>query len=142
MQRQSEDLANSKTVSLKALRVLVRPSIYTFVESALRNALYLWLVSGIISMSADYATAWGVFNTIRWGLVMVPVQALEASALTFVGHRWGQWRASAGAEITRPRATRRDLQSKTLCSKPSTVADHQCSDCTSCDGIFGYCACH
>ena len=92
--------------------VLIRPSVYTFIESALRNALYLWLVTGIISMSADYATAWGVFNTIRWGLVMVPVQALEASTLTFVGHRWGQWRARVGAEITKPKATWRDLQSQ------------------------------
>lgn len=40
-------------------------------------------------MSADYATAWGVFSTIRWGLIMVPVQAAEATTLTFVGHAWG-----------------------------------------------------
>lgn len=112
MQRQSEDLAGSRSISWPALRILIRPSIYTFIESALRNALYLWLVSGIISMSADYATAWGVFNTIRWGLVMVPVQALEASTLTFVGHRWGQWRARVGPEIRRPKASWRDLHSE------------------------------
>ena len=112
MQRQTEDIAGSGRISFRALRILVRPSIYTFVESALRNALYLWLVSGIISMSADYATAWGVFNTIRWGLVMVPVQALEASTLTFVGHRWGQWRARMGPEIRRPKASWQDLRSK------------------------------
>jgi hypothetical protein len=40
-------------------------------------------------MGQTYATAWGVFNTIRWGLVMVPVQALEATSNAFVGHRWG-----------------------------------------------------
>jgi hypothetical protein len=73
--------------SLRALKILARPGAFTFTESAIRNALYLWLVSGIVSMSADYATAWGVFNTIRWGLVMVPVQPLEVSSLAFVGHR-------------------------------------------------------
>lgn len=114
MQKRSEDLAGSRNISFRALKVLTRPSIYTFVESALRNALYLWLVSGIISMSADYATAWGVFNTIRWGLVMVPVQALEASTLTFVGHRWGQWRSSVGPEIRKPKASWQDLRSKGL----------------------------
>ncbi|KAG8825493.1 hypothetical protein FRC19_011285, partial [Serendipita sp. 401] len=60
-------------------------------------------------MSADYATAWGVFNTIRWGLIMVPVQALEASTLAFVGHRWGSWRAVNLTEGPRVKATKRDL---------------------------------
>lgn len=80
--------------SIKAFLDLLRPGFYTFLESAIRNALYLWLVSGIVKMSADYATAWGVFTTIRWGLVMVPVQALEATTLAFVGHEWGQWKRS------------------------------------------------
>lgn len=102
------DISDAKTrPSFLALKILARPGAFTFVESAIRNALYLWLVSGIVSMSADYATAWGVFNTIRWGLVMVPVQSLEASSLAFVGHKWGSWRAGAGigerkAKITRP----------------------------------------
>jgi Na+-driven multidrug efflux pump len=97
------------TPSLSALKVLARPGAFTFAESAVRNALYLWLVHGIISMSADYATAWGVFNTIRWGLVMVPVQALEASSLAFVGHRWGSWRASKGPEDRRAKMTREEM---------------------------------
>ena len=83
--------------SIKAFLILLKPDLITFLESAIRNALYLWLVSGIVSMSADYATAWGVFTTIRWGLVMVPVQALEATTLAFVGHEWGQWRSRANA---------------------------------------------
>lgn len=55
-------------------------------------------------MGQNYATAWGVFNTIRWGLVMVPVQALEATSNAFVGHRWGVW-------LVKPweRASRRDI---------------------------------
>ncbi|KAL3425306.1 hypothetical protein PVAG01_02097 [Phlyctema vagabunda] len=97
------------TPSFKSLPVLVRPGIWTFLESALRNAIYLWLISGIVDMGLNYATAWGVFNTIRWGIVMVPVQALEASSLTFVGHAWGKWRASVGARVRKPRATRQDL---------------------------------
>ncbi|KAF4592485.1 hypothetical protein GQ602_002784 [Ophiocordyceps camponoti-floridani] len=78
--------------SFSALRLLIRPGIFTLVESAVRNALYLWLVSNVISMGVTYATAWGVFNSIRWGLLMVPVSALEATTLTFVGHEWGRWR--------------------------------------------------
>lgn len=75
--------------SLRKFLVLFRPGFITFLESAIRNALYLWLVAGIVALSEDYATAWGVFTTIRWGLVMVPVQALEATSLTFIGHSWG-----------------------------------------------------
>lgn len=89
--------------SLKALKTLVRAGWYYFTESAIRNALYLWLVSNIISMGADYATAWGVFNTIRWGLVMVPIYSLEATSGTFVGHLWGEWRERAGAFTVRRR---------------------------------------
>ncbi|KAK0609868.1 hypothetical protein DIS24_g12183 [Lasiodiplodia hormozganensis] len=106
--------------SFAALKLLLPAGSLTFVESALRNALYLWLVSGIVAMGNDYATAWGVFNTIRWGLVMVPVQALEATTLAFVGHAWGSWRADVerrggggggGAVQTRkPKASRQDLR--------------------------------
>ncbi|KAE8352396.1 hypothetical protein BDV28DRAFT_157915 [Aspergillus coremiiformis] len=76
----------------QAFFILLRPGSFTFLESAARNILYLWLVHGVISMSADYATAWGIFTTIRWGLVMVPVNALEATSLTFIGHGWGELR--------------------------------------------------
>lgn len=77
-----------------ALRTLIKPGFVFFTESAIRNGLYLWLVHGIVSLGSDYATAWGVFSTIRWGLIMVPVSALEATTLTFVGHSWGQVRAN------------------------------------------------
>ena len=66
--------------TLQGFLILLKPGFITFSESAVRNALYLWLVGGVVSMSADYATAWGVFSTIRWGLIMVPVQATEAKA--------------------------------------------------------------
>jgi hypothetical protein len=85
--------------------VLLRPGLLTLAESAIRNALYLWLVSNIVSMGQTYATAWGVFNTIRWGLIMVPVQALEATSLTFVGHRWGAWRREIGTGTRSPGCT-------------------------------------
>ncbi|KAI1102616.1 hypothetical protein F4804DRAFT_260116 [Jackrogersella minutella] len=88
--------------SLRALTVLLRPGILTLAESAIRNAFYLWLVSTIVALGSTYATAWGIFNTIRWGLVMVPVQALEATSLTFVGHRWGSWRRDIGKTTRRP----------------------------------------
>ncbi|XP_044721497.1 uncharacterized protein HRG_04412 [Hirsutella rhossiliensis] len=88
---------------LWALKILLRPAIPTFVESAIRNTFYLWLVTTIISMGTVYATAWGVFNTIRWGFVMVPVSALEATTLTFVGHNWSRWRSDIGIATLRPR---------------------------------------
>ncbi|KAI7488684.1 hypothetical protein KC351_g1839 [Hortaea werneckii] len=91
------------------LLILAKPGSFTFLESAVRNALYLWLVSGIVALGSDYATAWGAFNTIRWGLVMVPVQALEATSLTFVGHAWGAFRNLAPASDQKPRASRKHL---------------------------------
>ncbi|KAL9037210.1 MAG: hypothetical protein Q9180_003850 [Flavoplaca navasiana] len=95
--------------SRQALKVLLPPGTITFIESAIRNALYLWLVHGIVSMGSDYATAWSVFNTIRWGLVMVPVSALEATSLAFIGHAWGHWRREVGVENRKPKMARRQL---------------------------------
>lgn len=108
-ERLSFNTAESSRPSLRGLKILLRPGLHTFVESAVRNALYLWLVSGIVALGSDYATAWGVFNTIRWGLVMVPVQALEATSLAFVGHAWGAWRREVGVVVRRPRASWRQL---------------------------------
>jgi len=39
-----------------ALVTLGRQGWYTFVESCIRNVLYLWLISGIVAMGSDYAT--------------------------------------------------------------------------------------
>ncbi|PHH65249.1 hypothetical protein CDD81_3108 [Ophiocordyceps australis] len=97
----------SAAPSFDAFRAMLRPGLFTFIESAIRNTLYLWLVRTIISMGSAYATAWGVFNTIRWGLVMVPVHALEATTLTFVGHEWGRWRQQMGVH---PRTSLASLQ--------------------------------
>ncbi|KAL8812218.1 MAG: hypothetical protein Q9200_001193 [Gallowayella weberi] len=98
--------------SIRALKVLVPPGAITFIESAIRNALYLWLVHGIVSMGSDYATAWGIFNTIRWGLIMVPVSALEATSLAFIGHAWGRWRHEVGIRERRPKMSRGQLLGK------------------------------
>ena len=105
----SEGTQGSMKPSLMALSPLLRPGFITFVESAVRNALYLWLIRGIVSMGSTYATAWGVFNTIRWGLIMVPVQALEAASLVFCGHAWGQWRVRVGIRSRRAKASRKDI---------------------------------
>lgn len=61
----------------------------------------LWQVHGVVSMGQAYATAWGVFNTIRWGLIMVPVNALEATSSAFVGHRWGVYQRSKPSSSSR-----------------------------------------
>ncbi|CCC12897.1 unnamed protein product [Sordaria macrospora k-hell] len=89
--------------------LMAKEAVYTFAESAVRNAIYLWLVNRIIGLGADYATAWGVFNTIRWGLVMVPVQALETSALTFVGHQWGVWKKQKEG-VSKPAASWKEIK--------------------------------
>jgi len=91
--------------TFRALAVLIRPGFITFIESAIRNALYLWLVTTIVALGSTYATAWGIFNTIRWGLIMVPVSALEATSLQFIGHEWGQWRRDEGVNNRHPKAT-------------------------------------
>lgn len=71
--RQKSEPFGSIRPTLTGLKTLIRPGWMTFLESAVRNALYLWLVNGIIALGSDYATAWGVFNTIRRGLIVVPV---------------------------------------------------------------------
>lgn len=103
------DNRGSARPSFNALMMLIRPGVMTFAESAIRNALYLWLITTIVAMGSDYATAWGVFNTIRWGLVMVPVQALEQTSLAFVGHEWGTWRKRIGVDERHPRAAKQHL---------------------------------
>jgi len=105
---QSVALAAVLKPSVSAFMTLARPGLWTFLESLLRNALYLWLIHGIVALGSDYATAWGVFNTIRWGLVMVPVASLEATASTFVGHEWNLWRTRMEGSPTRA-ATWTDL---------------------------------
>lgn len=94
--------SSSTRPTIRALLILLRPGLLTLIESAIRNALYLWLITTIVALGSTYATAWGIFNTIRWGLVMVPVQALEATALVFVGHRWGTWRRTIGPATRKP----------------------------------------
>ncbi|KAK0367426.1 hypothetical protein CLIM01_15217, partial [Colletotrichum limetticola] len=108
--RRHDDEGGTTRPSVKALLILLRPGALTFVESAIRNALYLWLVTNIVSMGSTYATAWGIFNTIRWGLIMVPVQALEQTSLAYVGHAWGAWRRSIGVETTQPKAGRSTIR--------------------------------
>ncbi|GAA5852607.1 hypothetical protein JCM8547_002561 [Rhodosporidiobolus lusitaniae] len=92
--RMIRSLPDSSTAcpSFRSLLTLSRPGSFTFLESAVRNAIYLYLVHNVVTMGQDYATAWGVFSTIRWGLLMVPVQSLEATSNAFVGHRWGKWK--------------------------------------------------
>ena len=72
-----------------------------FWNSSLSSIRSLWQVHGVVSMGQAYATAWGVFNTIRWGLIMVPVNALEATSNTFVGHRWGIYQSSKPIQSSR-----------------------------------------
>jgi len=69
-------------------------------------------------MGQAYATAWGVFNTIRWGLIMVPVLALESTSSTFVGHRWGIFQNDKGEGA---KATWSDVRCESF-SKPSITA--------------------
>lgn len=98
-----------RTASLRSLKPMLRPGAVTFAESVVHNALYLWQISGLVSLGEQHASAWAIFNTIRWGIVMVPVNALEATSATFVGHNWGDFRSplqpfsilSPGAQVRR-----------------------------------------
>lgn len=74
--------AKAETPSIRGFLVLFKPGSLTFIESAIRNTLYLWLVSGVVAMSADYATAWGIFSTIRWGLAKEQARATTNENLT------------------------------------------------------------
>jgi hypothetical protein len=132
--------AGPKILFIRSIETMASPSTYTFVESALRNALYLWLVSSIISLGENYGTAWGVFNTIRWGLVMVPVQALEASTLAFVGHNWGEWRASMGTSLRKAKASRQDLISESL-RGPRNLANVK-RNCSPGLRVLSHCSCN
>ncbi|KAG8685761.1 hypothetical protein FRC08_012926 [Ceratobasidium sp. 394] len=117
---------SAKTVwvpTLGSFIALAKPGLHTAAESAIRNALYLWLIHGIVNLGSDYATAWGIFNTIRWGLVMVPVNALSATSSTFVGHEWGIWRDRALAQGF-TQASLSDLIG-THTSLPSSPISHQ-----------------
>jgi hypothetical protein len=51
---------DSRTPNLRGLKLMAQPGAYTFAESAVRNALYLWLVAGIVSLGNDYATVTAV----------------------------------------------------------------------------------
>lgn len=53
--------------TIKAIKVLARPAAYTFTESAIRNALYLWLISRIISLGETYGPH-GVSSTLSAGV--------------------------------------------------------------------------
>ena len=109
LQKSSPAESEQVRLSFTALKIIARPAVYTFLEAAIGNSLYLWLVSQIVKLDKDYGTAWGVFNTIRWGLVAAPVQALSISTLTFVGHNWGEWRGRADSHTGKPIASKRAI---------------------------------
>ncbi|KAJ2900105.1 hypothetical protein MKZ38_002598 [Zalerion maritima] len=114
--------SDSTRPTVSAFLTLLRPGILTLVESAIRNALYLWLITTIVSLGSTYATAWGVFVTMRWGLIMVPVYALEATSLTFVGHNWGRWRSEIGVQNRRPTGDRAGFKSLYHIARPALVS--------------------
>lgn len=99
------NLSRAAAPSWSSLKIMLWPGLVTFTESALRNALYLWVVHTIVKLGNNYATAWGVFLTIRWGLIMVPVLSLEVNTLTFVGHNWAQWRQESSTHLRQPTMT-------------------------------------
>ncbi|PPQ83240.1 hypothetical protein CVT24_001351 [Panaeolus cyanescens] len=108
--RSKVHMSTLKWFSYPAFVELFKPGRWTFMESAIRNAIYLWQIRNVVSMGQTYATAWGVFNTIRWGLVMVPVQALEATSNAFVGHRWGVYQERISGLPSRNHASWLDIR--------------------------------
>jgi len=103
--------------SLRSLRVLIPPGIWTFWSPlCAMPSISRCSVALKVSMGSEYATAFGVFNTIRWGLIMVPVLTPEQSTLALVGHTWGTWRAKVGLERRKASATWKDEFGKSLSS--------------------------
>jgi hypothetical protein len=60
---------------MKELVLLAKPGLWTLLESGFRNAIYLAVVARIVLLGAEYATAWGVFNTIRYGCKVLQIYA-------------------------------------------------------------------
>lgn len=60
--KRREDYHEHIKPTIRALKVFARPSVYTITKSAVRNALYLWLVSRIIALGQNYGTALGGFH--------------------------------------------------------------------------------
>ncbi|TVY82521.1 hypothetical protein LSUE1_G003878 [Lachnellula suecica] len=84
-----------------SLKVLFQHGIWTFIESAIRNLILVYLMIGLTTaLKTENATAWNAFRDIRLGMLLVPLQALETSTLTFVGHAWGEWRKEVGPTET------------------------------------------
>lgn len=48
--------------SFPALRPLFKPGLLAFIESAVHNALYLWLIDTIMSVRLNYTIGFGIFN--------------------------------------------------------------------------------
>lgn len=46
--------------------VLFKHGKWTLLESAFRNVLYLSVIANIVLLGSEYASAWSVFNTIRY----------------------------------------------------------------------------
>jgi hypothetical protein len=55
-------------VSISGMKILLRPSFYTFAESAIRNTIYLWVAHEIVQLGVIYASAWG-FSTRSAGVL-------------------------------------------------------------------------
>lgn len=85
------------------------PGFLNFVESAVCNALNLWPILQFVSMGINCTTAFGVVDTTRLRLIMMPVQALEAASLAFGGYAWGKWRVQAGGGRARIQALKQDI---------------------------------
>ncbi|GAA5944940.1 hypothetical protein JCM10213_001822 [Rhodosporidiobolus nylandii] len=91
--------------SLRSLITLAKPGSFTFLESAVRNAIYLYLVHNVVSMGQDYATAWGVFSIASPALISVAV-ALTVEVPLCLGLSFGGARPfarylSASDEVAR-----------------------------------------
>ncbi|KAF9053447.1 hypothetical protein BJ165DRAFT_1340079, partial [Panaeolus papilionaceus] len=61
---------------------------WTFLESAMRNAVYMWQMHDITSLGLEYALVWATFGVVRRITVDIPVRSLELTTNTFVGNNW------------------------------------------------------
>ncbi|TGO59384.1 hypothetical protein BCON_0045g00470 [Botryotinia convoluta] len=99
VQALSSAVSTAVANSTRALDHLDVPLLISSVQFAVNILLDLLIISKFH----------GVFNNIRWGIVMISVNALQVSISTFVGHAWGAWRKGARIETRKPKAERVDI---------------------------------
>lgn len=80
--------------SVRHFKQIVRAGFWFQLEVICRAPLELVFNRRIVSYGQTFATANGVFASLRMGLAWIPAVAIVSSCDTFVGHAWGRLHAT------------------------------------------------